>query len=195
MLLKSLAEKHRAVRQTATQSGCGHKCDQKTVAVRGAASFRVSCSSFRGAFATMPSTPPYLQPTPRGTKMRAESLAFCLLLCLGTLPWTGCGWLSRPKVSGVWKGSIECSDKRGHKWNGPAELTLNQNGDGITGTLAFTQPQAGRIQVPIPWGAVSKDAVTFSGQSRVPLGTIELCFHGKAEGNSLTGTAEYRRYK
>jgi hypothetical protein len=131
----------------------------------------------------------YLQRIPRGTKMREEALAFCLLLSLTTTPLTGCGW-ERPNISGVWKGSIESSDKRGHRWNGPAELTLNQNGDVITGTLAFTRPQAGRIQVPISSGVVSKDAVVFSGQSQLPLGTIELTFHGKADGNSLTGTAD-----
>jgi hypothetical protein len=119
-----------------------------------------------------------------------DGYAFCLLLSFTTALLTGCGWVSRPNVSGVWKGSIESSDRRGHKWSGPAELTLNQNGDGITGTLAFTQPQAGRVQVSISSGVVSKDAVTFSGQSQLPLGTIELTFHGKADGKNLTGTAD-----
>jgi len=44
---------------------------------------------------------------------------------------------------------MESSDRRGRKWNGPAELTLNQNGDALTGTLAFTHPQGGRVQIPI----------------------------------------------
>jgi hypothetical protein len=103
---------------------------------------------------------------------------------------TAIGCNSRPNVSGVWKGSIESSDKRGRKWNGPAELTLNQNGDALTGTLAFTHPQGGRVQIPISSGVVSKDAVTFSGQTQLPMGAIELTFHGKAEGTSLTGSAD-----
>jgi len=122
--------------------------------------------------------------------MRREWLNRCLLLSLAALPLTGCGWVSRPSVSGVWKGSIESSDKRGHKWNGPAELTLNQNGAAITGTLAFTHPQAGRIQVPISSGIVSEGAVTFSGQNQLPMGAIELTFHGKASKYELAGTVE-----
>jgi hypothetical protein len=75
------------------------------------------------------------------------------------------------------------------KWQGPAELTLNQNGDTISGTLVFTHPQVGRVQVPISSGIVSKDAVTFSGQSQFPLGgSIEVTFHGTVNGTSLSGT-------
>ena len=92
-------------------------------------------------------------------------LMLCLLLLL-VFPIEGCERLSRPNVSGVWKGSIESTDKRGHKWQGPAELTLNQNGTTITGTLVFTPPQAGRVQVPISSGVVSKDSVTFSSQNQ-----------------------------
>src|SRR5579883_2069867 len=73
----------------------------------------------------------------------------------------------------------------------PAELTLNQSGDAVTGTLSFTYPQAGRIQVPITSGVVSKDAVTFSGQQQFPLGgSAEITFHGKVDGTSLTGTID-----
>ncbi len=111
-----------------------------------------------------------------------------LLGCVVLLAAIGCN--SRPNVSGVWKGSIESSDKRGRKWNGPAELTLNQNGDALTGTLAFTHPQGGRVQIPISSGVVTKDAVTFSGQTQLPMGSIELTFHGKAAGRSLNGTAD-----
>ena len=122
--------------------------------------------------------------------MRREWLNRCLLLSLAALPLTGCGWASRANVSGVWKGSIESSDKRGHKWNGPAELTLNQNGDAITGMLVFTHPQAGPIQVPISSGIVSEDAVTFSGQNQLSMGAIELTFRGKARKLELTGTVD-----
>jgi hypothetical protein len=71
-----------------------------------------------------------------------------------------------------------------------AELTLNQNGDAITGTLSFTHPQGGRVQVPISSGVVSRDAVTFSGQNQFPMGSLEITFHGKIAGASLTGTAD-----
>jgi hypothetical protein len=92
----------------------------------------------------------------------------------------------------VWKGSIQGSEKSGkNKWQGPAELTLNQNGDTLTGTLSFTYPQAGRIQVPITSGVVSKDTVTFSGQQQFPLGgSAELTFHGTVTGGSLNGTMD-----
>ncbi len=125
-----------------------------------------------------------------GRNMRDKSLSICLLvLCFG-LTLAGCN--SNPNVSGVWKGSIQASEANGkNKWNGPAELTLNQNGDALTGTLSFTFPQAGRIQVPITSGVVSKDAVTFSGQQQFPLGgSAELMFHGKVDGTSLAGTMD-----
>jgi hypothetical protein len=70
-------------------------------------------------------------------------------------------------------------------------LTLNQNGNALTGTLVFTHPQAGRVQVPISSGIVSKDTVTFSGQSQFPLGgSIQLTFNGTVTGTSLTGTTD-----
>src|SRR5690349_20759896 len=101
------------------------------------------------------------------------------VLVLAALCATGCN--SKPNVSGIWKGTIQANEKDGkNKWQGPAELTLNQNGDAITGTLAFTHPQGGRVQVPITSGIASKDSLTFSGQSQFPLGgSIELAFHGK----------------
>src|SRR2546425_9249024 len=105
---------------------------------------------------------------------------------------SGCQSLSRRNISGVWKGTIQASAAGGRdKWQGPAELTLNQNGDAISGTLVFTHPQAGRVQVPISSGIVSKDAVTFSGQGQFPLGgSIEITFHGKVSGSSLAGTTD-----
>jgi hypothetical protein len=114
-----------------------------------------------------------------------------LVLFFAIVATVGCERLSRPNLSGVWKGSIEASDKNGNKWQGPAELTLNQNRDAISGMLVFTHPQAGRVQVPITSGILSKDAVTFSGQSQFPLGgSIEITFHGKVSGASLTGTTD-----
>ena len=117
---------------------------------------------------------------------------FKMFLCvaLGTVLATGCN--SKPNVSGVWKGTIQGAEKGGkNNWQGPAELTLNQNGAALTGTLSFTYPQAGRIQVPITSGIVSKDAVTFSGQQQFPLGgSAELTFHGTAKGGSLNGTMD-----
>ena len=121
--------------------------------------------------------------------MRDKRLPFYLFVAVALLLEIGCN--SRPNVSGVWKGSIEASEKGGkNKWQGPAELTLNQNGDTITGTLAFTHPQGGRVQVPISSGVVSKDTVTFSGQNQFPMGSLELTFHGTVAGTSLTGTAD-----
>lgn len=113
-----------------------------------------------------------------------------LLFALGAVLATGCN--SKPNVSGVWKGTIQGSEKGGkNKWQGPAELTVNQNGDALTGTLSFNYPQAGRIQVPITSGIVSKDAVTFSGQQQFPLGgSAELTFHGAVNGATLNGTMD-----
>jgi len=76
------------------------------------------------------------------------------------------------------------------EWQGPAELTLNQNGEAISGTLVFTHPQAGRVQLPITSGIVSNDAVTFSGQNQFPMGSLEISFHGTVAGASLTGNAD-----
>ena len=114
-----------------------------------------------------------------------------LVLFFAITATVGCDRLSRPNISGVWKGSIEASDKDGHKWQGPAELTVNQNGDAVTGSLVFTHPQGGRVQIPISSGVVSKDAVTFSGQNQFPLGgSIEITFHGQVGGTSLIGTTD-----
>lgn len=122
--------------------------------------------------------------------MRNKSSILVLLLCFAITATIGCERLTRPNISGVWKGSIQSADKRGHRWQGPAELTLNQNGDAITGTLVFTPPQAGRVQVPISSGVVSKDSVTFSGQNQFQMASIELTFHGTVNGSTLNGTAD-----
>ena len=115
-----------------------------------------------------------------------------LVLCFAITTTVGCERLSQPTISGVWKGTIQASAAGGkERWQGPAELTLNQNGDALIGTLVFTHPQAGRVQVPISSGIVSKDAVTFSGQNPSPLGgSIEVTFHGRVSGASLTGTTD-----
>jgi hypothetical protein len=61
----------------------------------------------------------------------------------------------------------------------------------ISGALVFTHPQAGRVQVPITSGIVSKDAATFSGQNQFSLGgSIEITFHGTVSGASLRRTTD-----
>ena len=128
-------------------------------------------------------------PSNGGIKMRDKPLSLVLIvLAFAIFSLAGC--VLRHDVSGVWKGSIESTDKRGHKWQGPAELTLNQNGDTITGTLVFTPPQAGRVQVPITSGVVSKDSLTFSGQNQFPMASVEITFHGSVSGTTLSGTAD-----
>ena len=123
--------------------------------------------------------------------MRDKPLSLApIILAFAIFSLAGC--MLRHDISGVWKGTIQASAAGGKgNWQGPAELTLNQNGDALTGTLVFTHPQAGRVQVPISSGVVSKDAVTFSGQSQFPLGgSIEITFHGTVNGTSLSGTTD-----
>lgn len=123
--------------------------------------------------------------------MRDQPLSLLLIIVSFAL-FSSAGCVSRPDVSGVWKGTIQASAEGGKdKWQGPAELTLNQNGDALSGTLVFTHPQAGRVQVPITSGILSKDAVTFSGQNQFPLGgSIEITFSGKVSGSSMAGTTD-----
>ena len=114
-----------------------------------------------------------------------------VLIILSFALFSSAGCVSRPDVSGVWKGTIQASAAGGqNKWQGTAELTLNQNGEAISGSLVFTHPQAGRVQIPITSGIVSKDALTFSGQNQFPMGSLEITFHGTVAGASLTGTAD-----
>src|SRR5579883_3177176 len=121
--------------------------------------------------------------------MRDKRLSVVLTILSFASLSSGC--VSRPDISGVWKGTIQASAAEGKdKWQGPAELTLNQNGDALSGTLVFTHPQAGRVQVPITSGILSKNAVTLSGQNQFPMGSIEITFHGTVSGASLTGTAD-----
>ena len=123
--------------------------------------------------------------------MRDKPLSLVLIvLAFAIFSLAGC--VLRHDISGVWKGTIQASAAGGkEKWQGSAELTLNQNGSALTGTLVFMHPQAGRVQVPISSGIVSKDAVTFSGQSQFPLGgSIEVTFHGTVSGTSLSGTTD-----
>ena len=122
--------------------------------------------------------------------MRDKPLSpFLIVLAFAIFSLAGC--VAHSDVSGVWKGTIQASGAGGKdKWQGPAELTLNQNGDALTGTLVFTHPQGGRVQIPITSGIVSKDTVTFSGQNQFPMGSIEISFHGTVAGASLTGTAD-----
>jgi len=121
--------------------------------------------------------------------MRDKRLSVVLTILSFASLSSGC--VSRPDISGVWKGTIQASAAEGKdKWQGPAELTLNQNGDALSGTLVFTHPQAGRVQVPITSGILSKNAVTLSGQNQFPMGSIEITFHGTIAGATLTGTAD-----
>lgn len=124
--------------------------------------------------------------------MEQRRLASAVLLLFFFAGFSAAGCNSVPNISGVWKGTIQASAPGGKgKWQGSAELTLNQNANALTGTLVFTHPQARRVQVPISSGIISKNAVTFSGQSQFPLGgSIQLTFHGNVSGSSLTGTAD-----
>ena len=128
----------------------------------------------------------------RRAKVEQRRLAGAVLLLFFFAGVSTAGCNSVPGISGVWKGTIQASAPGGKdKWHGPAELTLNQNGNALTGTLVFTHPQAGRVQVPISSGIVSKDAVTFSGQNQFPMGgSIQLTFHGTVSGTSLTGITD-----
>src|SRR5260370_31413440 len=109
--------------------------------------------------------------------MRDKPLSLVLIvLAVAIFSLAGC--MLRHDISGVWKGTIQASAAGGkEKWQGAAELTLHQNGESLTGTLVFTHPQGGRVQVPITSGIVSKDAVTFSGQNNFPMRSLVITFH------------------
>src|SRR5579883_2666113 len=49
----------------------------------------------------------------RGGNMRNKPLVLILLLFFATIVTVGCERLTRPNVSGVWKGSIQASEKNG----------------------------------------------------------------------------------
>jgi len=56
--------------------------------------------------------------------------------------------------------------------------------------ITIRQPQADRVQVPITSGVVSKDSLTFSGQNKFPMASVEITFHGSVSGTTLSGTAD-----
>jgi len=41
-----------------------------------------------------------------------------------------------------------------------------------------------------PSGVVSKNSLTFSGQNQLPMASVEITFHGKVSGTTLSGTAD-----
>ena len=65
--------------------------------------------------------------------MRDKPLSLVLIvLSFAIFSLAGC--MLRHDISGVWKGTIQASAAGGkEKWQGSAELTLNQNGDALTG--------------------------------------------------------------
>jgi len=123
--------------------------------------------------------------------MRDKPLSFVLLV-LSFAIYSLAGCVLRHDISGMWKERFRRA-LREEKKSGKdlRKLTLNQNGDALTGTLVF-YASAGRTRPSSDqFGRRSKDAVTFSGQKSVSIGgSIEITFHGRVSGTSLSGTTD-----
>jgi hypothetical protein len=122
--------------------------------------------------------------------VREERLCSALFLASAVLLVIGCH-LQQPNISGIWNGSMQLSWEKSPK-GGPGswhtdgvKLTLNQKGDAITGTLS-----AGGSGLPITSGFLSKGSLTFSANAPQGETPMELTFHGKVTGTSLTGTVD-----
>ena len=121
--------------------------------------------------------------------MRENRPRSVLFLASAVLLVIGCQ-LQQPNISGIWNGSTQLSWEKGPK-GAPGsvhmdgvKLTLNQNGDAITGTLS-----AGG-QFAITSGTLSKGSLKFSANALQGGTPMELTFHGKVAGTSLTGTVD-----
>lgn len=111
------------------------------------------------------------------------------MLGVAGVTFCSCRSLRTSNVTGTWKGILQHSERPGRQWNALAELTLLQQDDVITGTLVFNHPDGGTVQIPISSGVLSGNDLQLTGHAAILLGSVELTFHGKISGPSLTGNA------
>ena len=117
-----------------------------------------------------------------------HKLLFVGLMASALNLFTGCS--ARSSISGTYTTTVDARSKSGACWRGTAEVLLTQNGPSLTGNLTLHHPTAGLFQIPITAGAVQEGKVVFFGHATLPLGTVELSFHGVRKGNHIEGTAD-----
>lgn len=105
------------------------------------------------------------------------------LIATGVL--TGCG--SAPDVSGSYITTVNARSSSGAQWHGKAEVLLAQEGQSLTGSVTLHHPTAGAIQIPITSGSASGGKVVFFGHAGLPLGSLDLSFHGAEKNGCIEG--------
>jgi hypothetical protein len=74
-------------------------------------------------------------------------------------------------------------------WRGNAELMLTQCGSSLNGEFTLRHPSAGTFRIPITSGTVKDSKVVFFGHAMLPVGTVDITFHGTARRGGIEGDA------
>jgi hypothetical protein len=109
-----------------------------------------------------------------------------LAICLGVL--TGCD--TQPDLSGSYTTPVNATTSSGEHWRGTADVLLTQTGSALAGNITLHHPTAGTIQIPITSGSATDGKVLFFGHTQLPLGTVDVSFHGEQKDSRIEGVAE-----
>lgn len=107
------------------------------------------------------------------------------LIAIGIGVLAGCG--PEPDVSGSYVTTVDARSSGGARWHGKAEVLLTQKGQLLTGSVTLHHPTVGPIQIPITAGSASGGKIVFFGHGQLPLGSLDLSFHGAEKNGRIEG--------
>jgi hypothetical protein len=119
--------------------------------------------------------------------MNIRSL-FAPFLAIGLGVLTGC--YMQPDLSGSYTTSVNATTSSGEHWRGTADVLLTQTGSALAGNITLHHPSAGTIQIPITSGSAADGKVLFFGHAQLPMGTVDVSFHGELKSSQIEGAAE-----